>query len=671
MRAPTRVFLFGVVVCTLLPIFFIAPASAQPSSIQDSASTGSIENQIKQAEAAFELGEISAAIAHYLQILELDPTIPLRDEIYRKLGRAYLRMEDPAASVDILNKFMEEFSTSPDLELVLAELADAYLQLGDLDKASHSLERQRNLTDEPLEKISVTESLVEVLLEKQDRTGAIKNLLRADRWIENPETKELFKKRIRVIVQGSNLRVLHELTKKYPRSFPGDMALLRLADLDEENAFLFEAERDLNQFIESFPGHSAEKDIRKRLSAIKEQLLEHRFLIGVLLPMSERYRLYSEQVLNGIRLALSRIEAPVFSGTKERFIGLVIRDTEGSRDELADTIREMVREYKIVGMIGPLLSGDLGVVATQARRYKIPVITPSATIDIFPRGGGFLFRNALTLRDQGRFMAEYAMIELGLERFCILYPNEPYGRKLARIFRNTVVRMGGEVTAVESYPLEATDFGAEIKRIKEADLSRYGLIETVQVAVIKPLEKEGLGSDLLEGEPSEEPGKEFKEVVSYIPGFDAFYLPGDFDRVGLIASQLAFYDLEDLVLLGSNGWHSNDLIRIGGKYIEGGIFVDGFFPESLDPDVRNFVASYRQRYRAYPTMLSSQAFDSTMMMIEALESGMTRGVEIRDYIARADDRVDRPSRYSPKSKGELIGPLSVIQVIGRRFIQIK
>ena len=655
----------------LSSLFIIAPSGAQPPPIQILAPTGSIENQLQQAEEAFELGEIAGAISIYLKILEADPPTPLRDGIYRKLGRAYLRIEDPAAASDILDKFLEEFPTSSHLEWVLSELADAYLQLGDLDKASHSLERQRNLTDDPSEKISITERLIKVLLEKQDRTGAIENLLRADRWMDNPETRELFKERIHEIVQESHPEVLRELTKRYPQRFPGDIALLRMADLDEANSLLFEAERDLNQFIEAFPDHSAEKDVRKRLSVIKERLLEHRFLIGVLLPMSKRYHPYSEQVLKGIRLALSRTEAPVFSGTRERFVGLVIRDTEGSRDQLAKTIREMVREYKIIGMIGPLLSGDLGVVATQARRYKIPVITPSATIDILPRGGGFLFRNALTLWNQGRFMAEYAMIELGLERFCILYPNEPYGRRLARVFRNTIIRMGGEVTAVESYSPEATDFGAEIKRIKKADLSQHGVIETVQVAVIKQKKKEELENDLLGEEFIEEPKEEFKEVTSYIPGFDAFYLPGDFDRVGLIASQLAFYDLEDLVLLGSNGWHSQDLIRIGGRYIEGGLFVDGFFPGSLNPDVQNFVASYRQRYQEIPTMLSSQAFDSTMMMIEALESGMTRGVEIRDYIAGMDDHVDRPSRYSPKAKGELIGPLIVIQVLGRRFVQIK
>ncbi|NIQ94532.1 MAG: hypothetical protein GWN87_10185, partial [Desulfuromonadales bacterium] len=62
--------------------------------------------------------------------------------------------------------------------------------------------------------------------------------------------------------------------------------------------------------------------------------------------------------------------------------------------------------------------------------------------------------------------------------------------------------------------------------------------------------------------------------------FDALFIPDYADRVGMIAPQLAYYGIEELPLLGINGWNSPDLLRVAGAFVEGAIFVDGFFAYS-------------------------------------------------------------------------------------------
>ena len=348
--------------------------------------------------------------------------------------------------------------------------------------------------------------------------------------------------------------------------------------------------------------------------------------------------------MRGVRLAIDRYEPATALGRAEKFVDLVVRDTEGSRARLIPAMYELINDYQVIAMIGPLLSSELEPVAKETRKVFVPVISPSATSSIIPDSDGYLFLNGMTLDAQGRFIAEHAMMKLGLKRFCILYPDDVYGRKLMRTFSEHVIKLGGEIIDVEAYPPAANDFSQQIKRLKTVDLSQYG--------VIKPIKDNELESE------------------EYVPGFDAIYLPGDYDRVGLLAAELAFYDIKNVVLLGSNGWHSEDLLRIGGSYIEGGIFVDGFFPGSQEPAVQEFVSAYRLRYRDEPTLLVAQAYDSTMMVLRALEQSADTGDKVRQYLEGLKDFPGVTGKITTIPDGRMERPLFVIQIQKGQFVQV-
>ncbi len=197
------------------------------------------------------------------------------------------------------------------MEQVLGELADSYLEMQNLDKAATALERQRNLLEDPVVKLELTDHLVEVLLEKQDRVGAVNNLLAARKWAVDGEEKDDLRYRIAEVILQCPSEDLKKLVKLHRRDFPADLALIRLAELEEAKGYLFEAERELRRFLDFFPKHPEEKQVHSRLKGIKNQLLEFRFLIGVMLPMSERFNPFALQVLKGIRLAVDRFDPPL------------------------------------------------------------------------------------------------------------------------------------------------------------------------------------------------------------------------------------------------------------------------------------------------------------------------------------------------------------------------
>ena len=101
-----------------------------------------------------------------------------------------------------------------------------------------------------------------------------------------------------------------------------------------------------------------------------------------------------------------------------------------------------------------------------------------------------------------------------------------------------------------------------------------------------------------------------KLFQEYAPSFDALYLPGYADKVGLLIPQLAFYNIAGKTLMGSNSWHTEELIERAGRHAEGALFVDGFLPGERRPcdPVRDRGLSFgipgRARYPLQPRRMT-------------------------------------------------------------------
>src|SRR3989442_14342413 len=86
---------------------------------------------------------------------------------------------------------------------------------------------------------------------------------------------------------------------------------------------------------------------------------------------------------------------------------------------------------------------------------------------------------------------------------------------MTQAFAEEITRLGGEIIAVDTYRPDDNDFGPPIKRIKEADLKRYGKLE---VPPPPPHKKEA---------PPPPPQKKSPQGNQiYRPGFDPILPPG-------------------------------------------------------------------------------------------------------------------------------------------------
>ncbi len=242
-------------------------------------------------------------------------------------------------------------------------------------------------------------------------------------------------------------------------------------------------------------------------------------------------------------------------------------------------------------------------------------------------------------------IAEYAVLELEIERFAVLFPDETLGRRWVDCFSDGVEKLGGEVVLIEHYPLNNTDFSNTILRLKNADLRQEGVI------------------DELENEESE------LEKI-YIPGFEAIFLPADAVRAGLIIPQLLFHEFGEINVLGTNSWNSPEFLKLVGSYAEGVVFVDGFFKESPDPVVQKFVRAYQARYQQEPNIFAAQTYDATRMILAALRKGALSPAAVKAAISETVDFPGASGFIYEVVEGEFIKEPFYMSVEEGKFIQV-
>jgi branched-chain amino acid transport system substrate-binding protein len=368
-------------------------------------------------------------------------------------------------------------------------------------------------------------------------------------------------------------------------------------------------------------------------------------VIGCLLPLSGPFALYGQEVLHGVELGLD-----IFRETDEHLssLELVIRDTEGDPDKAREAIRELVEQEQALVIIGPLISRVAEGAVETAQDLHTPIITLSQSEAITSKGD-MVFQNCLTPEDQVRSLTNKVIAEMGLKRFAILYPDNGYGSYFMNKFWDKVEFLGAEVTAVEAYDPKETDFAIPIKKL---------------VGLYYPRPKPET-----EENSEEEPEEELEPIID----FDAIFIPDSYERGGLVVSQLPFYDVVNVTILGTNLWNSPKLIEVAGRYVHGAIFPSGFFPGSRFRGVSSFVEQYKVNFQDKPGLLAAVGYDTIRMLKDIIreESGNIKTrADLRTALTSLEgfEGVTGPMVFNGERRAER-NPL-LLTVSGRHFLPL-
>ena len=645
-RRPRSFIAACAIACALVAVPFPVRTFAAPPA-ETAKRTPANNPTLNQAKRLIDAGQAEEAITILRRFLGTNPKPDLLDDTYLLLGAALYGAQQYAEALKYLQQLQTEFPSSEVAERGKLLLARTHAAMGNPDLALPMLTGLRTLSQDDVTKREAVHLSGELYFQKKDPVRAVSAWL--DEISLGPEEQgDEIRNNITELINGSfDKKMLERIREAYPKTFPGDLAALRLIDLYMGRGEEHQASRQIQQFLAQFPSHPQRGRLSEILDALQTKLKSSQYLIAAVLPLSGKLSSFANDVLSGAQVAVES-NSDRAGGPS---IGLLVKDIDSSQASFLDDFASLLSGDRPVAVIGPLLSKNLPVMAELAERSHTPLITPTATLPNVRRLGSYTFSTALTYQLQARKIAAYATGDLGFRRFCILHPDTAYGREMARLFANETRQRDGEIIAIESYKEGDSDVGAQLKRMKAEDLKKYGL------AV--PVDATKVGGKL----------SKLDKKVLYTPGFDAVFIPGRASDVGLIAAQLNFHDMK-VPFLGTNGWNAPDIARTADQSIDGAVFVDGFFAESPNPTVQEFVGRYKKRFQSTPTLFAMQGYDAAKLVIEAIKKGATSGEAIRDYLTAQQDlpALGGPAAFA--QDGTLNRPLFLIQVKRGRFTQV-
>jgi branched-chain amino acid transport system substrate-binding protein len=639
--------LLMVALLALLPNVFGQDLSIAQSITQGielaKSSGGTPRPTLEHAKNLIETHQEGAAIATLKRFLATSPKQEDLDDAYLLLAAALIGKKEHEEALTYLHQLLGEFPASDLAGRARLMIGAAQLALGKSDAALSALTEAKSSVEDPETKRQALRMVAELHTQKGDIPRAIQA------WIEEMslapavqrrESRERIKD---LVFEKMDRKALMRLRETYPADFPGDLALIRLIEMQNAQGEEHLAERNIRVFLARFPTHDYAPVATDMLRAFQSKLQASQHVIAAVLPLSGKLQAFGTEALNGIEIAVDKARDHLGMNA----IGLQVIDSETDKMALRLELGDLLSERHPLAVIGPLLSRDLPLVAALAEQTMTPFVTPSANMSDVRHLGDYLFSTAMTQPLQARRLADYAIGQAGYRRFCILYPDTPYGHELAALFSNEVKQRGGELIAMESYKETDADFSQPIRRLKEADLKKYGQTETVKTT---------------------KNGKNIVRIL-YTPGFDAVFLPGDFHQVAMIAPQLTFYDVK-VPLLGTNTWNAPNLTKLADRSIDGGTFVDAFFLDSPDQNIREFVDRYRRKYQTDPSPFAAQAYDATRIIIEAIRRGATTGRAVRDQLMEMQEFPTLTGPAAFGASGALNRRLYVIHVKNGRLVQL-
>lgn len=505
-----------------------------------------------------------------------------RDALLFNMGELLFSKEDFANAGLKFRDLIEQYPTSPLANEAKYKLGICYAKTGRYEDSLAILREALPLSLSPLRKSMIYSIMAENYSGLEDYFEALRWYARAMEDAEEEAQKgEIWQKIQEILDHRLSPAQLQEVQFMYEGTSTAGYATFKIAQIYFDQGDVARSKKLIYRIMEEFEEQPYYPQVKAFFDLLKEELIPERNVIGCILPLSGENRVYGIRSLHGIELAIHAFE-PNYGGMP---IKLVIKDSKSSPGEAETAVEELVDEERVIAIIGPLLSITSEAAAKRAQELEVPIITLTQREDV-AEIGDFVFQNCLTNSQQIKALTSFAIGELGLGRFAIIYPRDLYGIKLTHLFIDEVLRRGGEIMGVQSYDNEQMDFGWQIKRLV----------------------------GLQEGKTQKGRKSDFEPIIE----FDGLFIPDYSNRIGLVAPQLAYYNVIGITLLGTSAWNSPELVSEGGKYVDGSIFVDGFFRDSPSPRIKRFAQEFSNTFDSDSTTLEAQAYDAVDLCVQVL-----------------------------------------------------
>jgi branched-chain amino acid transport system substrate-binding protein len=306
-------------------------------------------------------------------------------------------------------------------------------------------------------------------------------------------------------------------------------------------------------------------------------------------------------------------------GGQKYKVVLDIQDCEDKAESAAAVAQKFASTSSILAMIGPNASRNAIPAAAVAEASKLPMISPWSTNPKLTVGKQYVFRACFTDDFQGGVVAKFALGPLEAKTAAVLYDiTSEYNVGIAKVFKKTFEENDGKIAAFETYSKGDKDFTSQLTKIIAS----------------KP---------------------------------DVLFLPNYYSEVPLQAEQAITLGYKGK-LMGSDSWGSEELLKLGGKYVEGAYFSTHYSADIATPEAKKFISDYQAKYASVPDDVAALAYDSLGLLFQAIQSaGKLDREAIRNALASVTEYKGITGTMQFKGTGDPIKSAVVIKIENGKF----
>lgn len=312
--------------------------------------------------------------------------------------------------------------------------------------------------------------------------------------------------------------------------------------------------------------------------------------IAVAGPMTGDNAEYGKGFLNAAEMKAEEWNKE--GGVLGKKVEIVAFDDKNSGEEAASIAQKIVSDKEIVGVIGHFASGVCMVAAPTYEENKVIEISPSASHPDYSGIGDYIYRNNTVISVEAAAGLDIAVNDLGKKNIGIISIKTDWGTSTSAVVKGLIEERaadGVKLVAHEEVMEGSDDYSPAITKLKAA-------------------------------------------------GADVVICVGMYSLVAPVAKQYKQVD-PAIEIVGFSNSYSQQLLELGGEAVEGVRFPVIFFSGSSDPKIKTYVDTFTEKYGTAPSALTSQAYDSVGMLLEAIK---TAGATETDKVREALQNIDYP-----------------------------
>jgi branched-chain amino acid transport system substrate-binding protein len=276
---------------------------------------------------------------------------------------------------------------------------------------------------------------------------------------------------------------------------------------------------------------------------------------------------------NGAKLAVKEINAA--GGVIGRQLDMIIHDSQYKMDVTAQTAKQFVEQDKVPLFIGYTDTDSVLASGNVMQAAKVPFITVGATSPKIPtQVGDMMFLACFGDNVQAAAGAEYSFKKFGKNAYFLWDKGVEYTTLLGQYFKSRFKELGGTIVLEDSYEDKATDFSAQIAKIRALPT--------------KP---------------------------------DFYYVAAMPYNVGPVVKQFRDAGITGPIV-GGDGYDTPDLVKVAGAAADNVFFTTHALMDATggtDP-IKKFIAAYNKEYGHDPeNAFAALGYDTVYLLADAIK----------------------------------------------------